>query len=131
MIEPELYASLRPPIYQGTASMLDGQSGFAGGFGGLGQGLGTQGAGVLGGGGSAQNLGCGGGVAGIGGGMLGQFGASHPRPSRNPFAQRLSYDELKERLAQQGKSSTLQDPVAAAATGLGEAFEYVIAEPVT
>jgi hypothetical protein len=132
LIEPELYASLRPPLYQGQLSMLGGQSGLGGGIsGGVSGRFGIQGAGVLGGQGIAQNLGGGGGVAGVGGGMLGQFGSHSTRDSRSLLAQRLSYDEFKARQTEKGKSSSLQDPVAAASRGLGEAFVYAIADPVS
>ena len=70
-VEPDLYASLRPPTYQG--GLNPGGAGnplVGGGFGG-GNPLNAQ----LGAGGQAQNLGIGGGIAGgIGGGFQGQFG---------------------------------------------------------
>ncbi len=71
-VEPELFASLRPPMYQGGlnpvgnmgmgAVMNPGGNGFGGGFnGGIG---GIQ----------SGNQGFGGGALGVGGGQLGQFG---------------------------------------------------------
>ncbi len=117
-VEPERFASLRPPAYQGAltagnANQAVGGMGFAGGFGG---GLGALGA--LGGGfapgmgqGNFQgqnNLGVGGGIVGFTGGLAqlgGQFGQQggafnrYQVPGINGLAQqnRLTYEELQER----------------------------------
>lgn len=134
-VEPELYASLRPPVYQGNMV----QAGGIGGLGGLPAG-------------GMNNLGNGGGLVGIGGfggnlGMQGQFGIQGGgqlgRPSaRELLGPRLSYDELRERLGNtapakpmtgagfggSGHSTVLS---AAAAVALGDTFEYKIEDPIT
>ncbi|QEL20946.1 DUF4139 domain-containing protein [Limnoglobus roseus] len=144
-VEPELYASLRPPVYQGGVAAA-GQFG-GGGFGGGGLG-GMPGAGA------ANNLGAGGGLAGIGGlggnlGFQGQYGiqgGQFGRPSaRELMGPRLSYEELQGRLSQKvegmagvpakpsgpngGSHSTVLS--AAAAVALGDTFEYKIEDPIT
>ncbi|CAN5226657.1 hypothetical protein BH11PLA2_BH11PLA2_21250 [soil metagenome] len=151
-VEPEMYASLRPPLYQGPASMLGGGGGLGNpGFnfnaGQLNNNA-AQGAGVLGGNGIANNLGVGGGVAGISGGQIGQFGnlggqfgvqggnGYYGVTRVNPRAlmgNRLSYDELRSRLVtkEREKATVVADPTTAASVNLGEAFEYTIADPVT
>jgi hypothetical protein len=142
-VEPELYASLRPPVYQGNV-MTGGVAG--GGIGG----------GLLGGG-AANNLGAGGGLAGFGGqwgqlGMQGQFGiqgGNLGRPSaRELLGPRLSYEQLRDRLAEQDKADNVKAVfakgagaraegshstvlTAAAAVALGDTFEYKIEDPVT
>jgi hypothetical protein len=121
-VEPERFASLRPPEYQGALTPGNaiqgggrGMLGVGGGFGGLGA-LGALGggAGALGGGfapgmmpGNFQgqnNLGVGGGIVGQGqlGGQWGQQGGQFNRyqmPGFNGLAQqnRLTYEELQER----------------------------------
>jgi hypothetical protein len=107
-VEPELFASLRPPVYTGALasggqmSQLGGlglgglglAGGMAGAQGGFGGGLGFGGGGQVNlgaGGGQVGNLGIagfnryqfGGGLAGSGGGGLGGFGQP-PRPPTNP-----------------------------------------------
>jgi hypothetical protein len=113
-VEPELFASLRPPMYQGNLNptgmgmgvgVNPGQGGFAGFAGGF--------AGNQGGGNGQGNLGFGAGGLGVGGSQLGQFGnlggqfglqggfanASPylprvPRPDvRTLYGQRLSFEE--------------------------------------
>ncbi len=120
-VEPELYASLRPPMYQGGLNAgvnmglgggMIGMQGFGNaqgmqGFGG-GQGFGAQGFGNA----QNNNQGFGGGFQGIGGGQIGQFGGQFgfqggymaypprvPRPSlRNLYGERLNYVEYLARL---------------------------------
>ncbi len=85
-VEPDLFASLRPPMYQGGLNPLNpgiamggmagmqagGVIGFGGGqFGAQNLGAGGQNAGFNG---LNQNLGAGGGFTSFGGGQLGQFG---------------------------------------------------------
>lgn len=87
LVEPDLYASLRPPLYQGglnpAANMGVGgipnarpNDPFIGGGGiaGIGGGIGGAGGSPFASGGMAQNQGFGGGIVGVGGGNLGQFG---------------------------------------------------------
>lgn len=127
-VEPELYASLRPTMYQGPGSMLGGQFGLqGGGFGGLPNQLGGQG-----------NLGAGGGLLGASGNQLsGAFGVqggnSISRATvRSLIGQRPTYDSVKGRASEGEKKPAVSvDPTAAAAANLGEAFEYAIADPVS
>lgn len=140
-VEPELYASLRPPVYQGNVPLM--------GFGGGGFG------GAALGGGAASNLGAGGGVIGMqggfGGGQIGFQGGQLGRPStRELLGPRLSFDEHYERLAEgknpdrsktqlaSKKDQGQEDEVkrmtvlsAAAAVSLGDTFEYKIEDPLT
>lgn len=109
VIELELYASLRPPVYQ-SASFGGGQTG-------------AQGAGVLGANGVAQNLGGGGGIAGIGGGF---GGGGTPRGNT-----RLSYEEFMARQASNPMAIPASELVSGATRNLGEAFEYDVKDPVT
>jgi hypothetical protein len=114
-VEPERFASLRPPVYNGPLTGGNANLGVGGGgFGGVG-GLGALGvAGALGGGfnqlgmqGNFQgnvNLGIGGGLVGMGqlGGQWGQQGGPFNRyqmPGLNGLApqNRLTYQELQER----------------------------------
>jgi hypothetical protein len=120
-VEPELYASLRPTLYQGPSM------GFGGGFGGL--------PGQVGG---VGNLGQQGGNLGVGDGMFGSqtysgFGAqgySITRPSvRSLLGQRPDYDAVRNRKPDEEKKPA--DPTAAASANLGESFEYTIADPVS
>ena len=130
-VEPELYASLRPPMYQGGlnpgangVAMNPAQiQGFAGGNSAAAFGVG--GAGGFGGGiaGNPATVGFGGGFQGLGGGMLGQSGQPYgqlgfqggfatsspypprvPRPNlRNLYGERLSYLDYLERLRDKEK----------------------------
>ncbi|MBP3958952.1 DUF4139 domain-containing protein [Gemmata sp. G18] len=124
MVEPDLFASLRPPMYQGglnpTANMgmaMGNASGnplsFGGGFGGAGQQLGGFGGNQLG---NQGNLGAGGGITGIQGGQIGNLGGQFglqggfagnygmypprvPRPNiRTLYGDRLTYTEYVNRL---------------------------------
>ncbi|MEO2091904.1 MAG: DUF4139 domain-containing protein, partial [Gemmataceae bacterium] len=130
-IEPELYASLRPPMYQGPTSIMGGAFGVGGGQ------LGAQG---------GQNLGVGGGVHGFSGhfsstgfGILGNA-PNLTRPSvRSLLSERLDFEmymRVQERRAKgpdfENPPPTISDPAQATAkTELGEAFEYAVADPVT
>ena len=140
MVEPELFASLRPPVYQGAIDEMQRNprgGSFGGGFGG-------------GGFGGAANLGAGGGVTGVGGGQLGQFGnlgaqygmqgGNYYRPStREQLGPRLSYQDLAARVNEGGGKPNAEATAsagpkvlsAAAAMSLGDHFEYVIEDPVT
>ncbi len=135
-IEPELYASLRPTVYQGPGGAFGVGGGFAGQ---LGSNLGFQG--------GQQNLGAGGGLMGALGGRslqqnLGVFGGGVgvvqgyggiSRPSvRSMLAQRPDYDSVRNRQPdEEKKANPPADPTAAASANLGEAFEYAVADPVT
>lgn len=125
-VEPELFASLRPPVYQGTGQQ----------FGNLG-GLGQFGGGQM----PAQNLGVGGGVFGaIGSGM-----STSPKPPatsglgrpsvRSLLGNRLGYAEFAQRHsggATIDAGGSAPDVAATAhAKNLGEAFEYAVADPVS
>lgn len=121
--EPELYASLRPPLYQGQG--FGGQLGFGGGFGGAQ--FGVQGL--------QQNLGVGGGILGVtgGGGIVrGSAGYGYGSVTREsvrsmlrPQASGLGSDPKPT------PRSASDLPSVADAKSLGEAFEYAIADPVT
>jgi hypothetical protein len=137
VVEPEMYASLRPPMYQGVSSgnlsgaaAFQGFGGFQGGFGGL--------PGLPGAGQGGLNLGVGGGFLGTTGGQVGMTGGSYPlhaggitRPSvRSLMGQRLNFESLNER--KKGAIppvKTTADPVAL--DKLGESFEFNVAEPVS
>jgi hypothetical protein len=146
LVEPEVYASLRPPIYQ--AGQAPGQPmgafGFQGGIGGIGSGIGG---------------GIGGGIAGIGGfqggfGQLGQFGnlggqfglqgGSFPyglsRPTvRSLLQNKITFEEFSRRTRVEEEleiKPRKPNPMAevfsaAAATTLVEPFEYAVPDPVT
>lgn len=128
--EPEMYASLRPPLYQGV--------GFGGNFGNLGGGFG----GGFGGGGFAgqignsalqQNL-------GIQGGGIGYNGGIVRGTSRYSYGG-VTRESVRSLLRPQGMPSTpdvkpkphraTDLPSVAEAQNLGEAFEYKVADPVS
>ena len=142
-VEPELFASLRPPEYQGPVGppVRAGVGVPGGGLGALGGGLG---AGGFGGGGFGGGVGGGGG--GFGGGVGGFGGRAYglARPSaRQLLGERLSYEELAGRRAEKKEGEDKPaDPAdkaadrppqltAAAAVALGDTFEYRVADPVT
>lgn len=129
-VEPELYASLRPTVYQGQSGAFGFGGGFTGQLGASG-GLGFQG--------GMQNLGVGGGVLGVTGaqpqsgfGIQGGYGGI-TRPSvRSLLGQRPDYDAVRNRKPDdEKKANPPADPTAAASANLGEAFEYAVADPVT
>jgi hypothetical protein len=115
-VEPELFASLRPPMYQGGLNPV-GNMGMGipmnpagiGGNGGQFQGQGFQG-GQFQGQQAGTIQGFGGGLQGFGGGQLGQFGLQggymgSPYPPRVPrpdmrtlYGQRLSYADYVDRV---------------------------------
>lgn len=120
--EPELYASLRPPLFQGQG-FGGGNLGFGGGFAGQ---LGLQG--------NQQNLGVGGGILGVTGGGLvrGSTGYGYGGVTREsvrsmlrPQASGLGSDPKPT------PRSASDLPSVADAKNLGEAFEYAVADPVT
>jgi hypothetical protein len=124
-IEPELYASLRPPLYQGAVQQ--GQ-GFAGGAG-----LAQLGGGQLGG-----NLGVGGGFAGQFGMQGGSFMYGRPTSGvtrasvRSLLNPRLDYQSFEERRKQPGEGVPMpMHPATSASANLGESFEYIVKQPVT
>lgn len=141
VIEPELYASLRPPVYQGVAmaqlggGMGIGGGGFQGGFGGFGGQFGVQG--------GQGNLGLGGGIGGMpmrGGGYsphtnLGGYGGIGRPSVRSLLGERLDYDTRTNRLnappeSEKGKPPTNYIPPASELKNLGESFEYAVKDPV-
>lgn len=123
--EPELYASLRPPLFQGQG-FGGGNLGFGGGFAGQ---LGLQG--------NQQNLGVGGGILGVTGGggiMRGSTGYGYGyggvtresvRSMLRPQASGLGSDPKPT------PRSASDLPSVADAKNLGESFEYAVADPVT
>jgi hypothetical protein len=135
LVEPEVYASIRPPLYQ--AGQVPGM---VGGFGGGG----FQGGGF-------NNPGAGGGILGVQGGLgqlgqLGQLGGQFgiqgvnftpglTRPTvRSLLQNKISYEDYAERKALAGKSpvgGVELVPSASAAATLGEPFEYAVPDPVT
>jgi hypothetical protein len=127
-VEPELYASLRPPMYQGGLNPGVnmgvgggiGMGGMGGGMFGLGggQGFGNVQGGAQGfGNAQGNNQGFGGGFQGFGGGQYGQLGGQFgfqggympypqriPRPNmRNLYGERLNFAEYLQRI--RGKES--------------------------
>jgi hypothetical protein len=139
-VEPERFASLRPPAYQGALTAGNANLGGFGGVGGLGV-MGALGgaAGMLGGGfnqlgmqggfqGNFQghvNLGVGGGLVGMAqlGGQWGQQGGSFNRyqvPGLNGLAQqnRLTYEELQERRKEQKEAKAEAKKVGSAVAAL-------------
>ena len=159
-VETDLFASLRPPMYQGGLNpaangMMAGQfqnpgnpgqglgggnNGIAGGFAGNGgnggggqQGFGQQGFGPQGQFGMQ------------GGGFANAYPARVPRPDlRTLYGSRLTYDDYLNRLRgnppREGADPppSVRDPLdkqggalAAAEGGLGDMFEYAIEEPIT
>ncbi len=147
MVEPELFASLRPPVYQGAINNTANPQGGVGNPGGGGFGGGGQSGfgGGQGGFGAAQNLGAGGGVTGVGGGQFGNasnfnFQGGNYRPStRELLGPRLSNQDFNSRVSGGGKPSVQAAATgagpkvlsAAAAMSLGDHFEYAIEDPVT
>ncbi len=123
-VEPELYASLRPPIYQAAV---------------------TQGGGILGGNGQAPNLGGPGSFAGGFGGQLGnlgnQFGVqgggftTMNGVSSGRARHRLTYEELVQRRNSNNipfeAIPKLMPEAGPSEISLGETFEYAIKDPVT
>ncbi len=128
-IEPELFASLRPPVYQGTAAQQFGNLGGAGQLGGPNQF------------GGAANLGIGGGIGGFGGrthaGVPGSVGGISRPSVRSLLGNRLGYAEFEARTQGGqfggGGFGSVPAPTSntALASNLGEAFEYTIAQPVS
>ncbi len=131
--EPEMYASLRPPLYQGQS--LGGQfgmGGFGGGqfFGGFGGGNGLQ-----------QNLGVGGGMLGLQGGggfgfnsgiVRGTTGYQYGGVTRESVRSMLRTKAMPLDPDAPPKPRTASDlPSVVDAKNLGEAFEYKVADPVT
>ena len=128
-VEPEVYASLRPPTFQGTTT---------GNFGNLGGQFGQQGGAQLGGQiGNVQqgrNLGVGGGVLGISGmgrpssqyGYGGVTRESVRNLLRPPPGRGASDDDEKPRPRGLADVPSVHD-----SKNLGEAFEYKVADPVT
>ncbi|HEY7308616.1 MAG TPA: DUF4139 domain-containing protein [Gemmataceae bacterium] len=121
VVEPERFASLRPPEYDGPLSNSNQLGGFAGagmmGMGGLGgiAGMGGQGFNQLGAQGGFQgqgNLGVGGGIIGFGGGqggnLGGQGGFNRYQMGNNlvqaPGVNRLKYEELQKRRQEREKA---------------------------
>ena len=150
-VEPELFASLRPPVYQGAINNTANPQGGVGqgGFGG-GQGGGFAGGGQNGFGGNGMNNYANpnfqgtnlGGQYGIQGGQFGnlggQYGIQGSRPStRELMGPRLSNQDFAARVnggvkpdaKAQGTGPKLLS--AAAAMSLGDHFEYAIEDPVT
>ncbi len=140
MIELELYASLKPPMYQGPAQQqMGGALGNGGGFGGQGGGgaqLGIQGGGQGGfGGGGSQfgNLGAGGGFGG-GFGGFGNYSNGLARPSvRSLLGNRIDHDSYRARATAPSAPAGASMLPATAGKGmnLGESFEYSVLEPVS
>ncbi len=161
MVEPDLFASLRPPMYQGglnpTANMggvamgnaTGNPTNVAGGFGGGGFGGGVVGiqGGQVGQVGQIGNLG---GQFGLQGGFTGHYGTYPqrvPRPNlRTLYGDRLTYSEYVNRLRgnptpvenDRPPMTTVKDPLdkragalAVADGALGDMFEYTIDEPIT
>ncbi len=161
MVEPDLFASLRPPMYQGglnpTANMggvamgnaTGNPTNVAGGFGGGGFGGGVVGiqGGQVGQVGQIGNLG---GQFGLQGGFTGHYGMYPqrvPRPNlRTLYGDRLTYSEYVNRLRgnptpvenDRPPMTTVKDPLdkragalAVADGALGDMFEYTIDEPIT
>jgi hypothetical protein len=138
-VEPELYASLRPPVYQGTVPGVFGALGGAignttgpGGQIGRGGNMQTGGQSNLGVGGGIQG-GFGGGFGGIAGVPPGNGGPPIARPSvRSALGSRLSYEELLQRseAARDGSKRT-SGLVPTASADFGQSFRYDVAEPVS
>jgi len=116
-VEQELYASLKPPVYQGPAmQMMGGNFGQGGG----------------------NNLGVGGGVlgaSGIQGGGYAGYSNSLTRPSvRSLLGERLDLESFKMReyeRQEELKMNPAKPSTIPAGANLGEAFEYIVAEPVS
>jgi hypothetical protein len=136
--EPEMYASLRPPLYQGQGS----------GFGNLGGQLGLQGGAQFNGGFGGGNLGVGGGILGVNGGLnqnLSAFGSGlgygvvrgttryqYGGVTRESVRSLLRPMGVQANPDEPTKPRTASDlPSVAEAKHLGEAFSYSVADPVT
>jgi hypothetical protein len=118
LVEPELYASLRPPVYQGAVPQGVGQANFIGGFGGGGFGgqVGQQQLAQIG---QQTNLGVGGGVWGVTGSGTGRG--------------RVSYEEFLQRRSQPPADASPADALRPGGAGddFGQSFRYDIADPVS
>jgi len=122
--EPEMYASLRPPLYQGAA-----QLGMGGGFGGgLGQNLSVFGSQLQFNGGGQL-----GGGFGINGGIVrGTNRYSYGGVTRDSVRSLLRPQAMSPTPGARPTPHTATDlPSVADAKNLGEAFEYKVADPVT
>jgi len=158
-VEPELFASLRPPMYQGGLNPV-GNMGMGVGMA-MNPGGGANFAGFGGGQAGKQGFGGGnfqGGQFGLQGGLGGQFGLQGgnlsgylprvPRPDvKTLYGQRLSFEEYLNR--KNGNPTPPADsdrpvvkqirdpldkvggPLAAAATEIGDMFEYSIDDPIS
>ena len=147
MVEQELYASLKPPVYQGPAMQqmggvlgnLGGALGIqGGGQGGFGGGQGGFGGGQGGGGGfSGNNLGVGGGVLGqygIQGGGFGNYSNGLARPSvRSLLGNRIDHATYRSRATTPSApaGASMLPATAGKGANLGESFEYQVLEPVS
>ncbi len=129
-VEQELYASLRPPVYQApTAGMMGGQFGNGGGQFGIqgtqfGNGIGQGGGGGFGG----HN------PAGAMGGGVGTGYAGITRPSvRSLLGARLDHESYRGRQAAPGGVSAVPGGTNSIGVGvnLGESFEYTVLDPVS
>ena len=131
MIELELYASLKPPMYQGPAQQqMGGALGNGGGFGG-GQGGGSGGQGGFGS--QFGNLGAGGGFGG-GFGGFGNYSNGLTRPSvRNLLGYRLDLESYRARATAPSApaGASILPAIAGKGANLGESFEYSVLEPVS
>jgi hypothetical protein len=141
LVEPEVYASLRPPIYQAVqAPGMAGIGGIGGGIGGFGGGFGGGIAGIGGFQGGFGQLGQSGNL----GGQFGLQGGSFPyglsRPTvRSLLQNKVTFEEFSRRTHVEDeleikpkKPNPMAEVVsAAAATTLGEPFEYAVPDPVT
>ncbi len=135
LIEPELYASLRPPMYQ--AALTPGQGALGGAASNLGGGQFGFGGGQLG-----QLGGIQGGGLGFQGGMMTHAGSAYQsygvsRPSvRSLLTPRLDYDSFSNR-GMDGGEVNMPKPRNPAmispkdSMNLGEAFEYAVKSPVS
>jgi hypothetical protein len=131
-VEQELYASLRPPVYQAP---MAGMMGGAFGFGQFGQ-QGGNGFGQAGFGGGGNNLGVGGGVLGATGGgfAIGNGYGGITRPSvRSLLGGRLDHESYRTRLAAPPGVPAVPGGSNSIGVGvnLGESFEYSVLDPVS
>ena len=129
-VEQELYASLKPPVYQAAAPGMMG-----GGFGNLGNGAAQIGGGGQGGfGGGFGGGGFSGGPSYPTGGAFGQYSNVLARPSvRSLLGNRLDHESYRARVAAPSAPAPGASLPNAAAKGmnLGESFEYQVLEPVS
>lgn len=129
--EPEMYASLRPPLYQGAGFGGNfgnlGGAGFGGGFGGGGF------AGQIGNSALQQNLGIQGGGIGYNGGIVrGTNRYSYGGVTRESVRSLLRPQGMPAAPDAKPKPHRATDlPSVAEAQNLGEAFEYKVADPVS